>query len=597
MRAAVVIGVNKTGDLPVLNDAAPSAGRIASWLRREGYQVTSLLDSDGAVTVSKVLAAVEEICDSGRCEQLVIYFAGHGYLNDGSELWLLSNAPTNPNEAIGLELSVRLARSSGIPNVTFISDACRSVPQSLTADTVRGGAIFPNRGAALNELARIDRFFACRPGSQAYEVSVDKSSRIYRALFSDMLIDAFVNTPASECENIAGIEVLTNQQLAMVLPKKVDDAITKTAINLYQRPDAIIESRVGTYIAKVVRDAQFETSSTKETATGQLTRKSTPEGERIIQAQLAPEEPDEIARWLGILATPENAVARDDAVTREITADHVGRFMALKGPGVVVRGVRVTGALGLGCDAKIDNGSFQVDGTSYVRLGNFSNARYGPAVLIRFEDRSGTILYVPRTSVCLVIVDYSEKCELRRRGVAHLGLYPSLLLDRLNQPGWGETEELRELRAIFARSVNANALRLDKWHLGQFVDKVLPACRVDPMVGLYAAYICDNAGYVTGLDEIRSVLEKSRAIFATSALPSDVALLATRDTRLYTFAPFSPLLSQGWTRLSALDWRMPDYVSEAGKHRRASSWTTFDPMGLEIIWKGLEAEAKSTVRV
>jgi hypothetical protein len=36
-KAAIVVGVNKTGDLPVLKDAAAGAGRVAEWLASEGY--------------------------------------------------------------------------------------------------------------------------------------------------------------------------------------------------------------------------------------------------------------------------------------------------------------------------------------------------------------------------------------------------------------------------------------------------------------------------------------------------------------------------------------------------------------------------------
>jgi hypothetical protein len=45
-KAAIVIGVNKTGDLPVLKDASAGAGRVAKWLVSEGYQTEPLLDEE-----------------------------------------------------------------------------------------------------------------------------------------------------------------------------------------------------------------------------------------------------------------------------------------------------------------------------------------------------------------------------------------------------------------------------------------------------------------------------------------------------------------------------------------------------------------------
>lgn len=43
-KAAIVIGVNKTGDLPVLNAAVAGAAQVADWLRGEGFQVKRYLD-------------------------------------------------------------------------------------------------------------------------------------------------------------------------------------------------------------------------------------------------------------------------------------------------------------------------------------------------------------------------------------------------------------------------------------------------------------------------------------------------------------------------------------------------------------------------
>ena len=48
-RAALVIGVSKTGDLPVLNAPARSASDVGSWLRTEGYDVVLLTDEAGPI--------------------------------------------------------------------------------------------------------------------------------------------------------------------------------------------------------------------------------------------------------------------------------------------------------------------------------------------------------------------------------------------------------------------------------------------------------------------------------------------------------------------------------------------------------------------
>ena len=138
VRAAVVIGVNKAGTLPVLSAAASGARTIADWLNNEGFEVRLFADDTGPVRASDLFDAISGLVDRGTLDQLVVYFSGHGYLNAFSEYWMLSNAPQNPNEAVSLVESVVLAKESEIPNVVFVSDACRSTPESIGTSRVRG---------------------------------------------------------------------------------------------------------------------------------------------------------------------------------------------------------------------------------------------------------------------------------------------------------------------------------------------------------------------------------------------------------------------------------------------------------------------------
>src|SRR6185295_15169167 len=125
-RAAVVIGVDKAGHLPVLQGAASGAKTFGDWLRGEGFEVLSFLDDIQPVKVGDVFNAVNDLVRRGTLDQLVVYFSGHGFVSQYAEYWVLSGAPENPNEAVSLVESVILARDSAIANVVFISDACRS---------------------------------------------------------------------------------------------------------------------------------------------------------------------------------------------------------------------------------------------------------------------------------------------------------------------------------------------------------------------------------------------------------------------------------------------------------------------------------------
>lgn len=65
-----------------------------------------------------------------------------------------------------------LARYSGIPNVVFISDACRSIPDSRTGEMVQGIDAFPNY-AEIEQISKIDYFKATSEALSAYEVQID----------------------------------------------------------------------------------------------------------------------------------------------------------------------------------------------------------------------------------------------------------------------------------------------------------------------------------------------------------------------------------------------------------------------------------------
>jgi hypothetical protein len=73
MRAAVVIGVDKAGNLPVLKGAASGAHTVADWLRSEGFEVFPFIDDHGLVKAGEIFDAIEALVSRGTLDQLVIY--------------------------------------------------------------------------------------------------------------------------------------------------------------------------------------------------------------------------------------------------------------------------------------------------------------------------------------------------------------------------------------------------------------------------------------------------------------------------------------------------------------------------------------------
>ena len=96
----------------------------------------------------------------------------HGYWQARADIWLLSKAARKTSEAINLDGAIDLARYSGIPNVIFVSDACRSLPDARTAALVTGVDAFPLFDD-VDTQSTIDVFRATSDARQAYEARVD----------------------------------------------------------------------------------------------------------------------------------------------------------------------------------------------------------------------------------------------------------------------------------------------------------------------------------------------------------------------------------------------------------------------------------------
>src|SRR5882724_2050704 len=174
IRAGVFIGVDRTGDLQVLKDAAAGARRMHDWALTQGMVDKSyaklITDAGGKkVGPDSIYDAIKEIIDGPGADQLIVYFAGHGVNINRSEHWLLSDAPVRTSAAVNVSGSVELARYCGIKHIVFFSDACRVAPDGLQAQNVRGEDVFPNDGKA-DRSQPVDQFFACVLGRTAAEI-------------------------------------------------------------------------------------------------------------------------------------------------------------------------------------------------------------------------------------------------------------------------------------------------------------------------------------------------------------------------------------------------------------------------------------------
>lgn len=246
IRAGVFIGVDRVGGgLPVLKDAAAGAERMHAWASRAGIASELVTDHGDKVTVDRVYDAVQRAIGTSGLDQLIVYFAGHGYNRFRREQWLLSDAPDRGNAAIDLAANVEIARYCGVRHVVFVSDACRVPPQGLQAQNINGVEILPN--IAVNARSSpVDQFLACQLGKVAIEAR--DPAQGYRALYTTAILDAvegrvpqvFTPLPTANDDGLYLLPRALRNHLRDAVPTRILSLGLLGAAD--QEPDAIITS-------------------------------------------------------------------------------------------------------------------------------------------------------------------------------------------------------------------------------------------------------------------------------------------------------------------------------------------------------------------
>jgi hypothetical protein len=253
-RAAVVIGVDRPGNLPPLKAAASGANKVGDWLKSEGFdEVKRFTDDVMPVKAGDIFDAVDGLLKLGTLQQLVVYFAGHGSVVHYSELWLLSEAPHSPNAAVSTTESCQLAQRCGIPNVVFISDTCRSTSADLAMQHLSGQFLFPGDINNTRVDTAIDIFLATALGAQAVE-TLDAAAGKYNGIYTDCFLSAYVNPSADMIENVGDLRVVPNRKLEPYL--KSEMARRTENLDIQQLPETHVTS--SNYIAQAKEIAHGE---------------------------------------------------------------------------------------------------------------------------------------------------------------------------------------------------------------------------------------------------------------------------------------------------------------------------------------------------
>lgn len=594
-RAAVIIGVDRTGDLPVLKDAAKGARRVELWARTQGIESIEVLtdENGGAVEARDVKKAVRKIVDAGTYDQLLVYFAGHGVNIAYSEYWLLTGAPSDTQEAINVAGSENLARYCGVPHVMFISDACRTAAEGVRAQRITGSEIFPNE-TVVGQEGPVDLLVACTLGRPALEVrNPQTSAREFTALYTAALIDGLTGKQADllewanqGAERIAVVRLRPlKKYLSVEVPRRL--AALNLETRLTQVPDGRIISE-DTWIALLkgitppqspapdILDGPFLGRSPAAPAAARAAAEPPATTVTISTSLLESALSGDNAKFESVLDGVRSArVAHGADIARMVdaTVTPFGPMHHESECGLKVRGARFIDAFSVDATVKL----FQTPG-DVVRVDGMKCP--GTSVLLTLESGHGVVLPVIPGFITALTVEDDELVDVAYE--------PSDNTWRWNeyQP---RAAEIRALRAVAAASTRSGVYRLENVHALEIARRMQFAKGVDPALAVYAAYAYNDLQRPDLLREMSGYMYD-----AMGGCLFDVALLARelqgkRVGKSPTIFGFTPLLAQGWALLSAYRAGLPGSLDGLRQTMVSSVWTMFDATGVQMIRAALMA--------
>lgn len=625
-RACVLIGVKKTGELPVLQAVEKGIRQMEVWARSQqidGDRLVIITDEKSKVRVHQIVDAIEELVTRGDIEQLIVYFSGHGIHNRG-DLWLLSDAPAKSGEAVNVEGSIQLARYCGIPHVVLISDACRTAADGIAATGVTGTEIFPNDPMDGKERA-VDAFFACARGKPALEVkNPNDSASGYAAIYTEVFASCLggrdehvIDTVWQEGGYVGLVRALKlADRLEIYVPQKLKEILGK-APTVNQTPVARITSR-DAWLARVAPVESDMGAGTAEPntaefgdappmmvdgASGPLSGgKPTPpkrppkksprippldnqdDSPKIARPQALPDVSPvdertqlEFSRSSFAGLTSMAVYAQNE---KSLTA-YAQKMAAQFGPlhyettcGFKVLGARVKQVVSADSSCSILD-----DERSLVRIEVYRPDQPPADILLIFDnDCSALVPAIPGFITGLrfeddelVQIDY-EPSDNTTRWQAYQQHAPTL----------------RALRGSIAAAAALGVFQLtgnkatELMHHFQFADKI------DPTIALYAAYAFNDIGKRHAVQKIQEYLlaNINMSFF-------DIAMLATDRATPSALAqssvlPMVPMLSQGWSLVKAFGIPVSDTLLALQSHVLPSLWTLFDPEGTAMLKKIIE---------
>jgi hypothetical protein len=578
-RAAVLIGVSKTGHLPELQAVQSGIGGMRSWAATQGIKgdrLVVLTDQAGKVRAHQIVDAIERLVEPRSLDQLVIYFSGHGVHNRG-DYWLLSDAPGKAGEAVNVEGSIQLARYCGVGHVVVVSDACRTAAEGIQALGMSGSEIFPNDPADGMERP-VDAFFSCARGKPSLEVrDAAESTLAFSALYTEVLLECLNGQNAAVLERVVEDGTtfglvrswkLADELLALV-PSRLKAKLGKTP-TINQTPVARVVSR-DAWMSRIPNELLprlARSAGTGSPGAAACTVTALDTAEELLSTALS----GNLGRFDSLLVESESGSGSGSALLRSTTSSLAATFGPTHfetGCGFKLRGAQVRAV-------HSPNSGYEVLDKEQGSLVRMSLQAGAVSVLLELSDGCGVLLPA--------IPEFIAELTFEGGELVNVAYEPSDL-----SPRWPEysvrRDELRSLRSSIAAAAGLGVFRLVGDNALQLARTMQVAKSIDPSMSLYAAYAYHEQGRRDRIREMQAFLRDDLGITFF-----DIALLAADDSLLKaqsggSLVPPVPLLSQGWSLLSAFRAPMPDALANLQRHLRPSLWTLFDPTGTQALIK------------
>ncbi|MDC7217384.1 MAG: caspase family protein [Spirochaetales bacterium] len=557
-KCAVIIGVNKTNGLPELFSACESAKEFKKWATSQGIETEILTDEAAPVRPHMIVDAVRKFVDLGTYDQIIIYFSGHGILRSpGEEQWLLSDAPHDSNAAINLLPSKALSKRSGIPHVVFISDACRSKPDTIESTGMFGSVIFPNNSPKPTT-TNVDLLFATAPGEIALEANLGDASD-YKSIYTEHLLKGLkgevpeIITPYKDGSDKYGIVMA--YELSEYLRKAVPEAASSIKVTLTQIPDADITSRSPKHISKI-SDFGSDIAPISVTETDSQALESSERntsGKKIFRDTMS-----------------FSKQANFEKLIVESLFDTVDRIPH------VYTGFTLIGLANLTHQSRYDYGVQIINRGRYIDI-EINDDYRNDVYLLR--TRKGEI--IPLT----ILKGFIGTAIFHKGSLVTVNYSPSRESEKYHGLGRWDPEIIRR-RAEIAASIKRGIFKID----GDKVAVTWAASyyrylkEFDPTLGLYAAYAYAQEGMVEEIDSIyRFMSEEPEPVLFDVAMLRNINRNRFDYNAIRSAASFCPMLTQGWSYLSINPEQYSQELTQLSRYLIPGLWTRFHRDAESII--------------